>query len=164
MPYQVFRSTNLVFGCRQTQLNEAAKRLTATAALAIQHPNAQLVFSEGSGRLRDTVIGRPAIPSVVVNVFVLLGIDPDRITWGDQSSNTAKNAALSFEAAAPTSDETWVLVTSAFHMGQAMASFEATSWEDSLYYPVDYRTGAVAGGIGWDCSSTLEDLNIAIKE
>ena len=91
MPYQVFRSTNLVFGCRQTQLNEAAKRLTATAALAIQHPNAQLVFSEGSGRLRDTVIGRPAIPSVVVNVFVLLGIDPLDTMFCDRTRYSIAN-------------------------------------------------------------------------
>jgi uncharacterized SAM-binding protein YcdF (DUF218 family) len=37
----------------EPQLNEAAERLTAAAALAIAHPEARLVFSGGSGRLRN---------------------------------------------------------------------------------------------------------------
>ena len=148
----------------QPQFNEAAERLTAAAALAIQHPNARLVFSGGSGRLRDTVVGRPAIPSVAVDFFVSLGIDPDQITWEDQSRNTAENAALSFEAAAPALDETWVLVTSAFHMGRALASFEAAGWGTIVPNPVDYRTGDFSKGIGWSFSGKLDVLNIAIKE
>jgi uncharacterized SAM-binding protein YcdF (DUF218 family) len=99
-----------------------------------------------------------------VDFFVSLGIDPDRITWEDQSRNTAENAALSFEAAAPASDETWVLVTSAFHMGRALASFEAAGWGTIAPHPVDYRTGDFSEGIGWNLSSNLEVLNIGIKE
>lgn len=146
------------------QLNEAAERLTAAAALAIAHPEARLVFSGGSGRLRDTVAGRPAIPSVAVDFFVSLGIDPDRITWEDQSRNTAENALFSYEVAAPASGETWVLVTSAFHMGRALDSFEAAGWGDIAPNPVDYRTGSFSDGIGWNIAGNLEVLNIAIKE
>lgn len=47
------------------------------------------MFSGGSGRLRNAVLGRPDIPSVTVDFFVSLGIDPARITWEDQSRNTA---------------------------------------------------------------------------
>ena len=148
----------------QPQFNEAAERLTAAAALTIKHPNARLVFSGGSGRLRNTLAGRPAIPSVAVDFFVSLGIDPDQITWEDQSRNTAENAALSFEAAAPALDETWVLVTSAFHMGRALASFEAAGWGTIVPNPVDYRTGDFSEGIGWNFSGNLDVLNIAIKE
>lgn len=60
---------------REPQLNEAAERPTAAAALAIAHPEARLVFSGGSGRLRNTVLGQPDIPSVAVYFFVSLGID-----------------------------------------------------------------------------------------
>lgn len=148
----------------EPQLNEAAERLTAAAALAIAHPEARLVFSGGSGRLRNTVLGRPEIPSVALDFFVSLGIDPDRIIWEDQSRNTAENARFSYEVAAPVPDETWVLVTSAFHMGRALASFEATGWNDIIPHPVDYRTGSVIDGIGWNLSGNLEVLNIAIKE
>ena len=148
----------------EPQLNEAAERLTAAAALAIVHPEARLVFSGGSGRLRNTVLGQPEIPSVAVDFFVSLGIDPDQITWEDQSRNTAENARFSYEVAAPASGETWVLVTSAFHMGRALASFEAAGWGDMIPGPVDYRTGSFSDGIGWNLSGNLEILNIAIKE
>ena len=75
----------------QPQFNEAAERLTAAAALAIQHPNARLVFSGGSGRLRDTVVGRPAIPSVAVDFFVSLGIDPDQCAFRDHPITGSDN-------------------------------------------------------------------------
>ena len=148
----------------EPQLNEAAERLTAAAALAIAHPEARLVFSGGSGRLRNTVLGQPDIPSVAVDFFESLGIDPDRITWEDQSRNTAENARLSYEVAAPSSAETWVLVTSAFHMGRALASFEAAGWSGIAPHPVDYRTGSFSDGIGWNLVGNLEVLNMAIKE
>lgn len=174
------------------QLNEAAERITGAAALAIQHQNAQLVFSGGSGRLRHSLSGRPDIPRVAVDVFVSLGIDPDRIIWEDRSRNTAENARYSFEAIVPvpglapdftssltsgpapgpslgpslgpSPDETWVLVTSAFHMGRALASFEAAGWEKIMPYPVDYRTGRFVDNIGWNLAGNLNTLNLAIKE
>jgi uncharacterized SAM-binding protein YcdF (DUF218 family) len=148
----------------EPQLTEAAERLTAAAALAIAHPEARLVFSGGSGRLRNTVLGQPEIPSVAVDFFVSLGIAPARIIWEDQSRNTAENARFSYEVAAPASGETWILVTSAFHMGRALASFDAAGWDDIIPHPVDYRTGRLSDGIGWDLSGNLEVLNIAIKE
>ena len=144
------------------QFNEAAERLTAAAALAISHPEARLVSSGGSGRLRNTMLGQPEIPSVAVDFFMSLGIDPDRITWEDQSRNTAENARFSYEVAAPASGETWVLVTSAFHMGRALASFEAAGWGEVVPHPVDYRTGRLSDGIGWNLSGNLKVLNIAI--
>jgi uncharacterized SAM-binding protein YcdF (DUF218 family) len=123
-----------------------------------------LVFSGGSGRLRNTVLGQPEIPSVAVDFFVSLGIDPAQITWEDQSPNTAENARFSYEVAAPASGETWVLVTSAFHMGRALASFEAAGWREIIPHPVDYRTGSFIDGIGWNFAGNLEVLNITIKE
>lgn len=149
---------------RDPQLNAAAERLTVAAALSIAHPEARLVFSGGSGRFRNTVLGQPDIPSVAVDFFVSLGIDPERITWENQSRNTAENARFSFNVAAPATGESWVLVTSAFHMGRALASFEGTGWREIIPHPVDYRTGNFLDGIGWNLSGNLEVLNIAIKE
>jgi uncharacterized SAM-binding protein YcdF (DUF218 family) len=146
------------------QLNEAAERLTTAAALAIANPEARLMFSGGSGRLRNTLLGQPEIASVALDFFVSLGIDPDRVTWESQSRNTAENARFSYEVAAPTSEETWVIITSAFHMGRALASFEAAGWDRITPYPVDYRTGDFSEGVGWNLSGNLNVLNIAIKE
>ena len=99
-----------------------------------------------------------------MDFFVSLGIDPDQITWEDQSRNTAENARFSNEVAAPTSGETWVLVTSAFHMGRALASFNAAEWGEIIPNPVDFRTRSFIDGIGWNLAGNLEVLNIAIKE
>ncbi|WP_417211749.1 YdcF family protein [Antarctobacter sp.] len=148
----------------QPQLNDASERLIAAASLAIAHPESRIVYAGGSGRLLDNVAGRAPLPPIAIEVLSSLGIDADRIIWEDQSRNTAENAQLSFELVHPEPGETWVLVTSAFHMGRAMASFEAAGWRDVVPYPVDYRTGSFTGGIGWDFSSNLEDVNIAIKE
>jgi uncharacterized SAM-binding protein YcdF (DUF218 family) len=148
----------------QPQLNDASERLIVAASLAIAHPETRIVYASGSGRLLDTVAGRSPFPPIAVEVLSSLGVDPERIIWENQSRNTAENAHLSFEMAQPKPGETWVLVTSAFHMGRAMASFEAAGWRDVVHYPVDYRTGSFTGGIGWDFSSNLEDLNTAIKE
>lgn len=111
-----------------------------------------------------TVLGQPDIPSVAVDFFVCLGIEPNRIKWKDQPHNTAENARFSFEVAAPASGETWVLVTSAFHMGRSLASFETAGWGEIIQHPVDYRTGSLIDGIGWNLAGNLEVLNIAIKE
>lgn len=148
----------------QPQLNDASERLIAAASLAITHPEARIVYAGGSGRLLDNVAGRAPLPPIAIDVLSSLGIDPERIIWEDQSRNTAENAQLSFGLVQPVPDETWVLVTSAFHMGRAIASFEAAGWHNVVPYPVDHRTGSFTGGIGWDFSSNLEDLNTAIKE
>lgn len=148
----------------EPQLNEAAERLTAAVSLAIAHPEARLVFSGGSGRPRHSVLVQPEIPSVAVDFFVSLGIAPGRITWEDQSRNTTENARFSYEVAAPASSETWILVTSAFHMGRALASFESAGWDQVVPHPADYRTGSFTDGIGWNLSGNLEILNIATKE
>jgi uncharacterized SAM-binding protein YcdF (DUF218 family) len=148
----------------QPQINDAAERLTAAAALALAHPEARLVFSGGSGRLRNIVSEQPKIPSVAVDFFVSLGINHSRITWEDQSRNTTENAQFSYKVASPASDETWILVTSAFHMERALTGFEAAGWDEIVPYPVDYRTGDFSVGIGWNLSHNLEVLNIAIKE
>lgn len=148
----------------QPQLNDASERLIAATSLAIAHPEARIVYAGGSGRLLDTVSGRAPLPPIAIDVFSSLGIDPERIIWEDQSRNTAENAQFSFDLVQPAPNETWVLVTSAFHMGRAMESFDAAGWRNVVPYPVDYRTGSFTGGVGWDFSSNLQDLNTAIKE
>ncbi|WP_188078354.1 YdcF family protein, partial [Aquicoccus porphyridii] len=79
---------------------------TPVHTLAIEHPDARLLFSGGSGRLRNTVIGRPTVHSVAVDFIVSLGIDPDRTNWEEQSQNTAENARFSYDVAGPAPGET----------------------------------------------------------
>jgi uncharacterized SAM-binding protein YcdF (DUF218 family) len=148
----------------QPQINQAAERLTGAAGLALHHPQARVVFSGGSGRLRDLGSGEGELAPVAIEVLTGLGVAPDRITWEAQSRNTAENALFSLEMVQPNPNEVWVLVTSAFHMRRAMASFEAAGWTSISPYPVDFRTADLDLSIGWGLAGNLDTLNIAVKE
>ena len=148
----------------QVQLNEGAERYTAALALAKRFPEARLLFTGGSGALRDIAGGGTSEASVASRFFRDQGIAPARLLLEDKSRTTTENARLSLALAAPAPPESWVLVTSAFHMPRAMRSFEAAGWTRLVPYPVDYRTGAFADGIGWDLTGHLKVLDIALHE
>ncbi len=146
------------------QLGEGAERFTAALALARDWPQARVLFTGGSGSLRD--MGNAAMSGATVAEAFLLGqgLPPERLLLERASRNTAENAVLSRALAAPAEGETWVLVTSAFHMQRSLASFEAAGWTGLVPYPVDFRGGRFADGIGWDLARNLLTLNIAVRE
>ncbi|KFE36500.1 hypothetical protein DW2_00035 [Thioclava atlantica] len=92
------------------------------------------------------------------------GIPQTRLLLETRSRNTSENARLSFDLAQPKPGETWLLVTSAFHMRLAMASFERAGWDGVTPYPVDYRAVGFLDGIGWDLSGHLDTFDLALKE
>ncbi len=149
---------------RQPQVNEGGDRYLGGLALAHRFPEAQVIFAGGSGRLRDAGGAKTSEASIAAQIFLSQGIDPDRLLFEKRSRNTAENARISLSLANPVPDETWVLVTSAFHMPRAMRSFEAAGWTGVVPYPVDYRTRSLADGFGWDLAHNIDVLNTAIKE
>jgi len=148
----------------QIQLNEGGERYTAALALARQFPEARVLFTGGSGTLRDVAGTSTSEANMAGQFFRDQGIAPDRLLLEGQSRNTAENARLSLAVASPAAGETWVLVTSAFHMPRAMRSFEMAGWSGLLPWPVDYRTASFADGIGWNLTRNLQVLNTAIRE
>ncbi|NJO56672.1 MAG: YdcF family protein, partial [Rhodospirillales bacterium] len=56
-----------------------------------------------------------------------------------RSRNTYENARFTREIIEPAPAETWLLVTSAYHMPRAIGVFHTVGW-DVLPYPVDYRS------------------------
>jgi uncharacterized SAM-binding protein YcdF (DUF218 family) len=146
------------------QLNEAGERLIEAAMLANRFPAARLVFTGGSatvGRTEDTTD-----PSVMVrDLWLALGIAPDRIVLEQASRNTAENARLTRDLVTPQPGEVWVLVTSAFHMPRAHDSFLRAGWQGIVAWPVDFRSGDLAGLRGiWRLDRNLLGLNLALKE
>jgi uncharacterized SAM-binding protein YcdF (DUF218 family) len=146
------------------QLNEAGERLIEGAMLAHRYPTARLIFTGGSasvGRTEDTTD-----PSEMVrDMWIDLGIDPARITLEQASRNTAENARLTHDLVAPKPGETWVLVTSAFHMPRAHETFARNGWEGITPWPVDFRSGDLAGLRGiWRLDRNLLGVNLALKE
>ena len=148
----------------QMQFNEGGDRFAAGLSLARQFPDAQLLFTGGSGALRDVAGAIVSEASIAERFFIDQGIDPNRLLLEGRSRNTAENASLSLALANPSADETWVLVTSAFHIPRAMRSFEAAGWTGLVAWPVDYRTSRFTDDIGWDLTGNLQVLNTAIRE
>lgn len=148
----------------QMQLNEGGERYTATLELARRFPEAQILFTGGSGALRDLAGAETSEADMAGQFFREQGVAPGRLLLEGQSRNTAENARLSLALAAPKPGETWLLVTSAFHMPRAMHSFEAAGWTGLVPWPVDYRTSAFKDGMGWNLTRNLLVLNTAIRE
>lgn len=148
----------------QMQLNEGGERYTAALALARRFPEARILFTGGSGGLRDLAGAETSEADMAGRFFRDQGVSPERMLLEGQSRNTAENARLSLALAAPAPGETWVLVTSAFHMPRAMRSFETAGWTGLVPWPVDYRTSAFKEGMGWNLTRNLLVLNTAIRE
>jgi uncharacterized SAM-binding protein YcdF (DUF218 family) len=117
-------------------LNEAAERLTETAALAFRFPNARIVISGGDGALLYESMGEAGVAK---RFFTRIGIDPGRIILEEKSRTTSENAAFTKALVSPRPGERWLLVTSAFHMPRAMGCFRAAGF-DLTPWPVDFRT------------------------
>lgn len=143
---------------QQPVVGDAAERLLTTAALARRYPDARVIFTGGSGALRSRQLTEAQVAAMVLEQA---GLSKDRVEFEDKSRNTAENARLAMARAAPTPDQTWLLVTSAFHMPRAIGAFCAQGWKITPY-PVDPRTAKPQ--MGWNLARHLTQLNAGIHE
>jgi uncharacterized SAM-binding protein YcdF (DUF218 family) len=144
------------------ELNEAGDRILAMLALARRYPEARIVFTGGAGEIIGS--GLPEADAVKRDIG-LYGLDPGRIIFENRSRNTWENAVFTKALVRPRDGETWLIVTSAFHMPRSMGVFRQAGFEVTAH-PVDFRTagpadetmpfGALARG--------LARLDIAVKE
>lgn len=141
-------------------LNDGAERLLTGLALARAHPEARLIYTSGSGDPRNQ--DKPGA-TVAAQVFGAAGLARGRFEVEAVSRTTWENARLTHDMVAPKPGETWVLVTSAFHMRRAQGAFCAAGWA-VVPYPTDYRSGAFGARIGWNLSEHLSALNTGVKE
>ncbi|WP_045836838.1 YdcF family protein [Hyphomicrobium sp. 99] len=142
-------------------LNESAERLTETLRLAHALPDAKVVFTGGSGSL----FGGEGIGSDIRKFFIDAGIEPSRIVIENNSRNTYENALFTKRLLKPTSEDKWLLVTSAFHMPRAVGVFRKVGF-DVVPYPVDFRTrGRIDAIRPFDSiSAGMERTDLAAKE
>ncbi|WP_281481358.1 YdcF family protein [Thioclava sp. DLFJ4-1] len=127
-------------------------------------PRGKLSSTAGSGALRNPT--QETMPGAEVMAAALreTGIPHARLLLETRSRNTSENARLSLDLARPKPGETSLLVTSAFHMRRAMASFERAGWEEVVPYPVDYRAEGFLEYTAWVFAGHLDTLDLAIKE
>lgn len=138
------------------ELNRSGDRFVEALRLATLYPDARLLISGGSGTIEGSSDTEAAAGQ---RFFVAYGIDPARILREDGSRNTEENARLTFETLAPRPGDTWLLVTSAFHMPRAVGLFRKAGF-DIVPWPADYlTTGAESFGIA--LSQPAENLSIA---
>jgi uncharacterized SAM-binding protein YcdF (DUF218 family) len=121
---------------QQPQLNESADRVTTMLALGQRFPEAVVVFSGGTGSLAYPELREAYLMPVLINE---LGFAPDRFLFEAESRNTEENVRFRMDLALPELDESWVLITSAFHMSRAVGVFCAQDWP-VVPWPVDHRT------------------------
>jgi len=129
-------SLNPVISARwgRPQFSERSERLLDAVLLAKRYPEARIVATGGSWRSSE-----PAEAEIAGDILAELGIPHWRLTLETEARNTYENAALSKALVHPRPDQTWILITSAFHMPRAVGVFRQQGW-NVIPYPVDYYT------------------------
>lgn len=144
------------------ELNSGGDRMVETAILARRYPDARIVVSGGNGSL--TLDGE-GDADTAPRLLEALGVSRDRLILENRSRNTYENALFSKELVTPKPGETWLLVTSAFHMPRSMALFAKAGFP-VIAWPVDYRTSGQEGvGLFTDNpADSLQNTTMAMRE
>ncbi|MFC3323291.1 YdcF family protein [Mesorhizobium cantuariense] len=144
------------------ELNSGGDRMVETAILARRFPAAKVIVSGGTGELFLEGEGDAA---TAPRLLTALGVTADRLILENKSRNTYENAVFTKELVTPKPGETWLLVTSAFHMPRAKALFDKAGFA-TVPWPVDYRTSGREGiGLFRDNpADSLQATTMAIRE
>lgn len=145
----------------QLALNDAGERVASAAALAQRYPDARIVVTGSFGdAFADDFRAAPTDASLFFGPH-FAGRD---VRYLGAARSTYEDALLALEAAAPSAGETWLLVTSAWHLPRALGTFRALGWT-LVPVPVDYRTtGELRVAPSWDVAATLADLDRLVRE
>ena len=146
---------------QQTVVNNSAERVLASLVLMKKFPNAQLVYTGGSGRLTNQ---QYKAADAALQFYKEHGLDTTRIIFERESRNTSENVIFTKKLVNPAKDEKWLLITTAWHMPRSVAIFCKSEWS-VIPYPVDYRTKPKKlFRIDWSFGGHLRNLSIGIKE
>ena len=142
-------------------LNAAGERIAAAAALAQRYPGAHLIVT---GSFADAFAHDLRATPTDASLFFGPHFAGRAITYLGEARSTYEDALLALGAADPRQGETWLLVTSAWHMPRAHGTFRALGWTLTPY-PVDHRTtGELRIAPNWDVAGTLADLDRVVRE
>jgi uncharacterized SAM-binding protein YcdF (DUF218 family) len=144
------------------ELSGSGDRMVETAILARRFPLAKVVVSGGNGSL---FLDGEGDADTAPRLLVPLGVSADRLVLEDKSRNTYENAVFSRKLVEPKPGETWLLVTSAFHMPRSKALFDKAGFP-TVPWPVDYHTSGEEGvGLFRDnAADSVQNTTIAVRE
>ena len=120
----------------QVQIGDAAERYTQFIYLMKAHPDARHIFTGGIGGIDQSGINSSDVARMF---FTSQGLDIEKIIFESESRNTFENVRNSQKLVHPLPNETWLLVTSAFHLPRSIGIFYKHNWP-VLPFPVDFRT------------------------
>jgi uncharacterized SAM-binding protein YcdF (DUF218 family) len=121
----------------QSALNEAAERMTGVLPLLRRQPGLRVLFTGGEGELFG---GSLPEADRAAQFFASQGIPAQQLLYESASRTTFENALLGKTVPRVDPTQPWLLLTSAWHMPRAVATFNKTGWNVTAY-PVDFRTG-----------------------
>ncbi|QTN98693.1 YdcF family protein [Brucella sp. 458] len=131
-----YMNGEIVAGRQNFELNSAADRIVETMRLARLYPDAKIIVSGGEG----TFFEKSAREAETTRALLSdIGFSGDRYIFEGKSRNTVENAIFSQALAQPKPGETWLLVTSAYHMPRAVGCFRKAGFNVAAW-PVDYKT------------------------
>lgn len=145
----------------QVEMNEASERISNFLYLANLYPGAQLVFTGGSGSVTQQEFKEADYAQLL---FEQLGVTERALLFESESRNTMENASNSKALVQPTPNQSWILITSAFHMPRAVAIFCQQDWPVHPY-PVDhYSEKGNLWRVEFAFSDNLSVLRRAVRE
>jgi uncharacterized SAM-binding protein YcdF (DUF218 family) len=144
------------------ELGRSGDRFVEALRLALRHPEARVLIAGGGSALLS---GRESEAEAGARFFTDFGIAPERLILEGQSRNTEENAINARALAAPKPGETWLLVTSAFHMPRSVGLFRRAEFP-VVPWPADYlAAGNEQFGIKLDeIAENLVTSNVALRE
>ncbi|TIT04134.1 YdcF family protein [Mesorhizobium sp.] len=142
------------------EINGAGDRILEAAALARRFPAAKIAISGGTVEM---VVKGEGDADSGPRLLTALGVTADRLVLENKSRNTYENAVFTKELVAPKPGETWLLVTSAFHMPRATALFDKAGFP-TVPWPVDYMTSGTESIGSFPPYAGLEVTTTAVRE
>ena len=144
------------------ELSSSGDRFVEAAVLARRIPGVPVVITGGSGAV---LLHGEADADTAPRMLIALGVASDRLVLENQSRNTHENAVFTRDLLQPESTQSWLLITSAFHMPRSVSLFRRAGF-NVVPWPVDYRTtGEERPGFAQDNAiDSLTNTTIAIRE
>ena len=119
-------------------LGKASERIFKGLEFLKQNPKGKIVFTGFSGKLFHEGLSEAEIIEQLIRA---LNMNPTNVLFEKRSRNTFENAVFSGELIDGLEIKKWGIVTSAFHMKRAIATFEKQHPETVFEaIPVDFQT------------------------
>jgi len=121
-------------------LDEFGSRMTEAVALSRRFPNARMAFTGGAASF---LAQRTTEAEIARRFFEAMGVQPGRFVYEDKSRNTYENATFVRDLLKPEPGQSWLLVTSGFHIPRAMGAFRRAGF-NVVAWPADYLTSGTS--------------------